>query len=372
MNNAIITANPKRINKIRIAKFISASGSTSKAEIAAQLKLSMPTTLQNVKELTEAGIVVEEGEYESTGGRKAKVLSISKNAGYAVGVDITNNHITIVMVNTRKEIVASERQSIAFENTSIYFENLEELIKRFIVGSGVEDSKVLGVGFSLPGIVDKEQSLLIRSHTLKVEMLSFRDVGNALGYPYALENDANSAAYAELGQSSANAVYLSLSNTVGGAIYMTDHLYEGENLKSAEFGHMIIERCGRACYCGKQGCIDAYCRAGILLEHGCESLEAFFGTVRRGEENAVKVWEEYLEYLAIAVSNLRMAFDCDIVLGGYVGGFIEEFMPQLTQKVKKYNNFDSDTDYLRTGRYKFEASVYGATLGFINRFFETM
>ena len=107
--NAARGLEPKRSNKIRTAKFISARGITSKTEISVSLKLSMPTTLQNVKALVEEGIVEETGEYESTGGRKAKALSICGDAGYAVGVDITNNHITMVIVNAKKEIMASER-----------------------------------------------------------------------------------------------------------------------------------------------------------------------------------------------------------------------------------------------------------------------
>lgn len=59
---------PKRNNKIRTARFISLRGVTSKTEISAGLKLSMPTTLQNVKALINEGIVEETGEYESTGG----------------------------------------------------------------------------------------------------------------------------------------------------------------------------------------------------------------------------------------------------------------------------------------------------------------
>ena len=57
-------------NKNRIAKYILKKGETSKSEIAAELGLSMPTVLQNVKEHAEAGLVVETGKYESTGGRK--------------------------------------------------------------------------------------------------------------------------------------------------------------------------------------------------------------------------------------------------------------------------------------------------------------
>ena len=47
----------KKQNKVKIAKFIRYKGHTSKPEIAAELGISMPTVLQNVKELTESGIV---------------------------------------------------------------------------------------------------------------------------------------------------------------------------------------------------------------------------------------------------------------------------------------------------------------------------
>lgn len=362
----------KRSNRGRIAKFISVMGSTSKAEISRSLQLSMPTTLQCIKELTSMGIVREHGEYESTGGRRAKALSIVSDAGYAVGVDITNNHITMVMADGKKEIAVSERLRIPFENSREYYLVLEKQIVSFIEKTNKDKNKVLGIGFSLPGIVNQEQKLLSRSHTLKVQNISFKGIGEALGYPYTVVNDANSAAYAEMGNQMQNAVYLSLSNTVGGAICMANRLYEGENFKSAEFGHMIIVHEGKTCYCGKKGCIDAYCRAGILQEAFGESLEEFFRRVRKQDAEALAVWEEYLEYLAVAVANLRMAFDCEIVLGGYVGGYIQEFLPELSVKIQKYNNFDVDTAYVHAGKYKLEASAYGAALPFLDEFLESI
>ena len=96
------------------------------------------------------------------------------------------------------------------------------------------------------------------------------------GIPSALRMTANSAAYAELGTTAVsgdaaedeetNAVYLSLSNTVGGSICFGGQQYPGDNFKSGEFGHMVIEKNGRQCYCGKQGCMDAYCSALVLQE----------------------------------------------------------------------------------------------------------
>ena len=202
----------KLTNKGRIARFISLQGTTSKAEISSRLNLSMPTTLQNVKLLIEEGIVEETGEYASTGGRKAKALSVRSDAGYGAGVDITNNHVTMVMVNGKKEMIAGKRSRIPYENSPRYYEELIKAVKAFMESQEIDQSKIAGVGFSLPGIVDREHCLLLRSHTLRVENVSFRSLGDSLGYPYGIENDANSAAFAELGRETENAVYLSLSN----------------------------------------------------------------------------------------------------------------------------------------------------------------
>ena len=62
----------KFATKSKIVNYIINRESTSKVEISKELNLSMPTVLSNVKDLLEKGIIIENGEYESTGGRKAK------------------------------------------------------------------------------------------------------------------------------------------------------------------------------------------------------------------------------------------------------------------------------------------------------------
>ena len=66
----------KRKNKTRVFRFISQQGRTSKLEIVSRLGISLPTVLQTLKELTEDGLIWEMGEFESTGGRKAKALRL--------------------------------------------------------------------------------------------------------------------------------------------------------------------------------------------------------------------------------------------------------------------------------------------------------
>ena len=79
----------KNSTKFQIINYIINHKATSKVELSRNLNLSMPTVLSNVNELLASGIVVEMGEYESTGGRKAKMISINPAYRYAVGIRIT-------------------------------------------------------------------------------------------------------------------------------------------------------------------------------------------------------------------------------------------------------------------------------------------
>ena len=168
-----------------------------------------------------------------------------------------------------------------------------------------------------------------------------------------------------------NAIYLSLNNTLGGAFCIDGKLFSGQNQKAGEFGHMILVPGGRKCYCGKLGCADAYCAASALADE-TQTLEEFMKKVEAGDEAAQQKWEEYLDYLAILISNLRMAYDMDIILGGEVGGYLTDYMIPLGEKVMSYNGFDRDLRYLRNCSYKKEASAVGAAKHFLQDFIKNI
>lgn len=69
-------------------------------DLTRKLSLSGTSVLQNVKILTELGLAREVGSYESTDGRKAKAYAPLKDARFAVGLDLTRNHVESVLINT--------------------------------------------------------------------------------------------------------------------------------------------------------------------------------------------------------------------------------------------------------------------------------
>ena len=139
---------------------------------------------------------------------------------------------------------------------------------------------------------------------------------------------------------------------------------------SGEVGHVTIIPGGKPCYCGQKGCLECCCNADVLAGQCGGSLKAFFDNLKEGDTECARIWEDYLDHLAIAVNNVRMLFDCDIILGGYVGGYLEPYLPQLKQVALNRNSFDKRADFLRVCKVKREALAIGSALPYIHKFWK--
>lgn len=363
----------KRRNRANTLRLILTCERISQMELSQRLALSWPTILQNVRELLDMGLVQEVGQYESTGGRKAKAYAPVKDARLALGLDLTRNHVSVVLVDLSGQVVRYQRKSRPFSLDDAYLQELGALIQS-VMDSAHTNETILGAGISLPGIVDSEAGVLRYSHILELRDVPLGMLSRYIPYPCSFINDANAAGLAEVYGASTvgNLIYLSLSNSVGGAILTDGALYMGNHLRAGEFGHNTLVPSGRRCYCGKEGCLDAYCAAHLLSDRAGGNLAAFFDGLREGDPEKRKVWQEYLEYLAVAVNNLHMSFDCDVIVGGYVGAFLEEFGGPLRPLLEARNTFQPDSSYLKFCRYRLEASAVGAALTQVEQFLQTL
>lgn len=361
----------KKRNRANTLRCVLTCDRISQMELTQRLGLSWPTVLQNVKELSELGLIQEVGSYESTGGRKAKAYAPVRDARLALGLDITRNHVSVVLVDLSGQVVRSIRRTCPFSLEDSYAQELGSMVQKF-VETYADVERILGVSISLPGIVVEDESVLRYSHILGIHDISTEFFCRYIPYPCRFTNDANAAGLAEIyGEANAgNLVYLSLSNSVGGSILNNGALYTGNHLRAGEFGHNTLVPGGRHCYCGKDGCLDAYCSAKVLSDHTEGNLAAFFDRLRAGDVQMKEIWQEYLNYLSVAVNNLHMSFDCDVIVGGYVGAFLEEFGGPLRALLEERNTFRRDSSYLRFCRYRLEASAVGAALMQVEAFIQ--
>ena len=136
-------AEKKSNTRSRIISYVMNNENTSK-----NLNISMPTVLSNVNELMESGVLVETGEYASTGGRKAKSIGINPSYRYAMGIVITANHVGMTLVNMRSEIEKTDRVRMKFSPETSYCGELSILVKKFLEDME-EPEKLLGIGISI-------------------------------------------------------------------------------------------------------------------------------------------------------------------------------------------------------------------------------
>lgn len=371
MDKKIITnMEVKKKNRNDVFRYICKHGTVSNPDISYNMKISLPTATQITKELIAEGLLEEKGELQSTGGRRAKALSAVVDAKLAVGLDIAKNHITLVLTNIVGEIMQYERIHQPFVQEGTYYEEVSARVEQFLHENGVDREKLLGVGISFPGIINLDKGQFDDSYVLGIEAAPLDSISSFFAYPCFFLNDANAGAYAEgfHRDEAERFFYLSLSNTVGGAIFSGNELVQGKNFRCGEVGHMTVVMDGKSCYCGKKGCMDAYCAAWLLSDAAGGKLEEFFCLLDQGDAEAAKIWDSYTDYLAIVVNNIHMVLDCDVVLGGYVGSCVGTHLQEIWDKVARRNTFGEKESFVKACNYKVAAAALGAALKVIERF----
>lgn len=353
-----------------VYRHIYRNGTSSRQMIAADLGISLPTVTQNLNYLKDCGLIFNAGEFQSTGGRKANMLSIMPDARLAVGMDVTQTHVSVVLTDLKLNILDSAKTHVLFRGADDYYEMLAEHVEMILAKNGVDPERFLGVGISLPAIVNELENTISDSKVIDIPDDFYGQMQKKFPYPVRLFNDANAAGWTELQARGKQQpmVYLSLSNSVGGAVLM-NRVYTGRNWRGGEFGHMTIVPDGKACYCGRHGCLNAYCSARVLSDFTDGDIRQFFYEMKtNGNRGYRRVFDEYMQYLARAVNNLRMCFDCDVVLGGMVGACMEEYIGEFRDIVKELAPFESDADYVKICSFRTEPSAVGAALYFVDDF----
>ncbi len=364
----------KAENRNRVFHRIREAGRISSPSLSYELKLSRPTVKQNLDELLGLGYIYENGFEGHTGGRRARTYSVRASARSAIGMDITRNHIMVTAADLCGNLIYEKRVRAPFSLNTEYRKLLGRLVGEAADAARTGAEGILGVGIAVPGLVTEDHQRISYGKILDFTGATADILGEAIPWPCRLYNDADAGGYAEISENSQlrDAFYISLSNNIGGAILIDHKVYKGEGARSGEIGHMTLIPGGRPCYCGKTGCFEAYCNASLLSAHSGGDLELFFAKTAQGDPKCVQVWEEYLDYLAIAVNNIRMLFDCPVILGGYVGACMEPYLDRLRMLALARNPFDRNADFLVACQVKREALAFGAALPFVHEFWKNI
>ena len=372
----------QRINSVSIRRsnldaiywFIHARKSVAIREISRSTGLSLPTVNQHLQQLQDFGLISNAGVMNSTGGRKARAYSVNEASWVTLGLDITRRTVSVVGVNLAGRVLFRHTSRMPFENNSSYFQSLGLLVTGILAVEEVDEARVLGVGISLPAILSEDGECAVNSVPLGQMRIHRAAFGECLPFPCSLHNDASAGGYAAFQlhnpageEGSGCFAYLSVSDTVGGSIMIDGHMYPGLRQHSAEFGHMKLYPDGERCYCGQLGCANVYVNTRRLSDFADGELDAFFAALEKGEARYTACWNQYLDRLAIVISNIWAALDCEVIIGGYLGQYIGPYMTDMRVRLSQLDMFEKTGNYAIACAHIDEISAVGAALNHQHR-----
>jgi predicted NBD/HSP70 family sugar kinase len=329
----------RSINQSVLLNLIRANGPISRPQLATLSGLSQVTVIKITNALIDRHLVLEKDYAESTGGRRAGLLEINPEGGFAVGLIPQQYSLNAVILNLNSDLVYSQQWNITLRDNypqaiDLFVQCIEELFSN----SGIPREKIIGVGLGMGGLIDAERGCCIDSWMMNWRNVEIsRPLEARLGIPAFLDNDVNCLAIYEklFGQGLPYHHFLvvAIGGGVGLGIVINDDIYRGAFGGAGEFGHTAVATEGRRCACGNHGCLEAYISdSGIVknyleyvhtttysLEKGIQEPTAFevVERARNGDEAAIAAFQRAGILLGVSLANLVNIFNPEcIVLSG--------------------------------------------------------
>jgi predicted NBD/HSP70 family sugar kinase len=332
-------------NLASVLSLLHLRGALSRAQLGATIGLNRSTVTGLVMELTELGLVREVAAGERTGKVGRPTLDIEpEDHVAALSVRAEPHAVTVALVGLGGVVHARLRHDTATAPSPRRFVQ--------IVASSVEAMRadidrhyrVVGAGLAVPGLVNANGSVLV-SPTLgwRRDPVAAR-LSDELGIQVSAGNDASIGALAEsrfgVGVGVSNLLYLGgAMHSIGGGLIIDGTLLRGTSGYAGELGHTVIDPRGRACVCGRHGCLEAEVRLDLLEPLlGRRKLDEDELDVELGVARDPRVLAEVtrqVEALSLALTNFVNAFSPEtVVLSGYLGALLSVSRERLAEAVR--------------------------------------
>lgn len=304
-----VLALTRRTHEMRVLDALRTLGPSSRAQLAEATRLSRTTLSEIAADLIARGAVVvadtDAGQRRGSG-RPAALLALDPGSAQFLGLDFGHRRVALAIAGASHEVVA--RAEAEYDEHSDWHERAAiavELAATLAARHELHFGALQGVAAGVTG----------RSRAAAEPVVA--DVlGESFGMDVTVDNNVRFAGLAEASERGGrftHAVYLHLSDGVGGAVVVDGRLHQGADRFAGELGHVVVDPSGAICRCGKRGCLETIARLGALEDAGPKQLD--------------RVAREVGRVLGAAA----MILDPDLII---VGGLVPEAHPDLLALIR--------------------------------------
>ena len=337
-----------RANLERVVRAVRMAGSLTQAEIARTTGLSAATVSNIVRELKDGGTV--EVTPTSSGGRRARAVSLSADAGTVVGIDFGHSHLRVAIGNLAHTVLEESAEPIDVDASSAEgFDRAELLANRLLAKSGVSPEKVIGVGLGVPGPIDIGTGVLGSTAILPgwAGTNPRDEMTRRLGVPVHVDNDANLGALGEqvwgAGRGASDLAYIKVASGVGAGLVINGQIYRGPGGTAGEIGHITLDESGPVCRCGNRGCLETFTAARYVLpllhsSHGTDlTMSRMVELAGQGDPGCSRVVADIGRHIGSGVASLcNLLNPSRVVLGGPLAEAGDLVLTPVRDSVARY------------------------------------
>ncbi len=286
---------------------------------------------------------------------------------YCIGIDIGGMSIKAGVVDKDGKIV--KKGKVVTDVAAGEHKIINDIGRLVLSLADPNDRDFVGIGIGCPGAINSSTGVVDRAFNLNWHKVALaEELARMINKPIKVSNDANVAALGEtmfgVGRMYTDTVFLTLGTGVGGGIVLGGKLYEGNESKGAELGHMVLVVDGEPCSCGRNGCMEAYCSASALIRETKKAMlvdknsamwkfsptlddvdgRTAFECSKAGDRSANAVVDYFVKYLGEGMLNFANIFRPQaIILGGGVCAQGDYLIYKLKDYCKDRNYGFADT-----------------------------
>jgi predicted NBD/HSP70 family sugar kinase len=361
----------RRANLGVVVRHVAASGSRSRAQIAAETGLTRGTVSSLVTELIRLDLLRETGETTSPRGvgRPGFALELS-DVVVGVGLEVNVDYVAVSVEDLNGEVRHEQRSYVDNRGSSPgrVLDQVAEAARAALDAAAREGLRPVGLSVAVPGLVEDASGTVVFAPNLGwTDEPVAQELEARLGRRVHVENESNVAALAEHWTGAAvgidNFICVFGEVGVGGGVVLGGRLFRGSHGFGGEFGHVSVVTGGLPCACGSRGCLETLAgqesiarAAGIastfLWSRGLTA--ELVGRAEAGEPAVVRALREAGRMLGVALASTFNVLDLEaVVLGGCYG----PLAPWLVDEVR--GTLEQRSLAARSGSFEVLPSAFG-------------
>lgn len=304
-------------------------------QLAGLLQTSIPSTRVLIDELSIGHWVQEIGTGMAQYGRKPSLFALDSNQYVTVVIDINVHDTKLLVFNLANQVVQRLDVDLKLTNSPKFLTILAEPLEQLAQHIKAKKRQVIGVGASLPGLVNPWQGINYTYPALNSAAQSLSQLLSGLfKAPVYQLNDTKAIIFGEycfgLAHGKKHALSINIDWGIGLGVIINGEIVQGASGFAGELGHIQMKTDGDLCTCGKVGCLDTVASASALIRQAQAGLRE--GRVSLLGELPIEAID--IESI-IAKANAGDAFSIDLLndvgneLGRALSTAVHLFNPEL-------------------------------------------